>query len=71
MSERLPSVVGKCPACGWHCLFLGNGGYVTCSISDCPDPCASSDLIRGTSCTGEERTLKPGLDRLIEADSGR
>jgi hypothetical protein len=29
-------VSGKCLACGWSCLFVGTGGHVTCSISDCP-----------------------------------
>lgn len=40
-------VKGKCPACGWSGLFLGSGGYVTCSQYDCPDPCragAAADL---------------------------
>jgi hypothetical protein len=34
-------VSGKCLACGWSCLFVGTGGHVTCSISDCPDPGAA------------------------------
>lgn len=41
-----PSVAGRCPACGSAgSLFLGSGGYVTCSIADCPDPGKASDLL--------------------------
>lgn len=44
-SESFPIVKGRCPACGWKSLFLGSGGYVTCSRLDCPDPCAAGDLL--------------------------
>lgn len=37
-------VQGRCPMCGGS-LFLGSGGYVTCSRSDCPNPTAVSDLL--------------------------
>lgn len=40
----MPIVRGHCPACGMASLFLAVGGYVTCSIVDCPDPTAASDL---------------------------
>ena len=38
-------VQGRCPVCGHYSLFLGSGGYVTCSISDCPNPSAASDIL--------------------------
>lgn len=38
-------VKGRCPACGWTSLFLGDGGYVTCSRIDCPEPDAASTLL--------------------------
>jgi hypothetical protein len=28
----------KCPACGKEGLFVGKGGYITCSHLDCPNP---------------------------------
>lgn len=38
-------VEGYCPmGCG-RTLFLGSGGYVTCSWSRCPNPTAASDLL--------------------------
>lgn len=40
-----PTVQGKCPACGGTSLFLGSGGYVTCSRIDCPDPGAADDQL--------------------------
>ncbi|MEU0160240.1 DUF6085 family protein [Streptomyces sp. NPDC006261] len=41
----MPDVQGRCPACGAASLFLGEGGHVTCSRSDCPDPCAADDML--------------------------
>lgn len=42
MSEK---VMGNCPmGCG-DTLFLGSGGYVTCSWHKCPDPGAVADLL--------------------------
>ena len=38
-------VQGRCPACGWASLFLGDGGHVTCSRLDCPGPCAADELL--------------------------
>lgn len=43
--DPYPRVRGICPmGCG-ETLFLGAGGYVTCSWIDCPDPAAASDLL--------------------------
>lgn len=39
------TVQGRCPACGASSLFLGSGGYVTCSIDRCPDPGMASDIL--------------------------
>lgn len=36
---------GRCPmGCG-ETLFLGSGGYITCSWVKCPNPTAVSDLL--------------------------
>jgi hypothetical protein len=45
VTERFPQIQGHCPACGWTTLFLGEGGYITCSRSDCPDPDAATTLL--------------------------
>lgn len=42
VGEGWPRVEGKCPGCGSASLFVGLGGYVTCSRLDCPSPCAAS-----------------------------
>jgi hypothetical protein len=42
---KLPDVSGRCPACGLKTLFLGVGGYVTCSLSDCPNPVMASQML--------------------------
>jgi hypothetical protein len=39
------AVAGYCPACGNRTLFLGKGGYVTCSLDVCPNPTAAADLL--------------------------
>ena len=43
----MTDVQGRCPACGGSSLFLGEGGHVTCSRIDCPNPCAAEDLLHG------------------------
>lgn len=40
-----PDIQGHCPACGWTTLFLGDGGYPTCSRIDCPEPDAATKLL--------------------------
>ena len=42
VSDDYPEVEGVCPACGGGSLFVGEGGYVTCSIIGCPEPHAPS-----------------------------
>jgi len=38
-------VAGRCPACGRRGLFVGSGGYLSCSQSGCPDPGAPHDAL--------------------------
>ncbi|WP_109000813.1 hypothetical protein [Streptomyces rishiriensis] len=45
LAAGLPLVKGRCPACGRASLFLGNGGYVTCSVIECAEPDAASTLL--------------------------
>jgi len=45
LAAGLPLVKGKCPACGSASLFLGDGGYVTCSRIDCTAPDAASTTL--------------------------
>jgi hypothetical protein len=40
-----PLVQGRCPACNGASLFLGSGGYVTCSRLDCPNPTAADEQL--------------------------
>lgn len=40
-----PKVRGKCPSCGLETLFLGEGGYVTCSLIGCRRPDAATELL--------------------------
>ncbi|WP_432008742.1 hypothetical protein [Streptomyces bacillaris] len=56
----MPDVQGRCPACGAASLFLGEGGHVTCSRIECPNPCAADDMLHG----GEEALVQAlGGDR--------
>lgn len=48
-------VAGRCPACGRRGLFVGNGGYLSCSQSGCPDPGAPHDVLTpATAQSGAE-----------------
>lgn len=46
--EPHPLVKGQCPSCGGSTLFLGTGGYVTCSVIGCSDPGKASDVLDAT-----------------------
>lgn len=46
VAEGWPRVEGRCPSCGSSSLFVGLGGFVTCSRLDCADPTAVSDLLQ-------------------------
>lgn len=48
-----PLVQGRCPACRGASLFLGSGGYITCSRLDCPNPTAADDLLHGEQPASE------------------
>lgn len=68
MSERIR---GHCPACGGTTLFLGSGGYITCSLINCPRPDAASVLLDDAETehvvqiTAEDATLRhPLIERL-------
>lgn len=45
LAAGLPLVQGACPACHSASLFLGNGGYVTCSQAACPEPDAATTVL--------------------------
>ncbi len=63
-----PTVQGRCPACRGTSLFLGNGGYVTCSRLDCPNPSAADELLHGThdvaTLTAQARVATAEVERL-------
>ncbi|WP_435610874.1 hypothetical protein [Streptomyces sp. C10-9-1] len=70
LAAGLPLVQGRCPACGSASLFLGDGGYVTCSRIDCPEPDAASTLLEHVP--GHARALASmfdGLERLLATSS--
>lgn len=54
VAAGLPLVKGRCPACWSASLFLGIGGYVTCSRIDCPAPDAASTVLEQFAA-GEQR----------------
>lgn len=56
VGEGFPRVRGKCPmGCG-ETLFLGAGGYVTCSYLPCPNPGAASDRLAARAAGRENVT---------------
>ena len=52
-TDRMQTVQGRCPACHWQTLFLGDGGHVTCSRIDCPNPSAADELLHGDNFNAE------------------
>ena len=60
--SRIRYVQGNCPACGHGVLVLGDGGYVTCSLIDCPDPTAVSDQLERNR---KVSTPTPSVGRIV------
>lgn len=57
MAEQFPRVGGYCPmGCG-ETLFLGEDGYVTCSLIECPRPDAAAVILDNPA---EHRWIKNG-----------
>lgn len=54
LPDRYPKVQGRCPSCHLTTLFLGSGGYVTCSLIGCPDPTSATALLAPTPAPTEE-----------------
>lgn len=48
MDEQVgyPKVQGRCPSCHSDSLFLGSGGFVTCSVLGCKAPGAATDALK-------------------------
>lgn len=44
-AATFPKVQGRCPMCHSESLFLGEGGYVTCSLRGCADPTEASSVL--------------------------
>lgn len=60
-------VQGFCPACGKESLFLGEGGYVTCSVLGCPVPDAATRVLDDAAL--REVLVEAGAqDRKVAAD---
>ncbi len=55
-----PHVQGRCPACTRPGLFLGSGGYVTCSHANCTGPDAATALLNeaDTLSRAQQRTAR-------------
>jgi uncharacterized protein DUF6085 len=64
------SVRGECPmGCG-RTLFLGEGGYVTCSYAFCPDPGAATRLLESPARSRRATEgVEAALDRRLLGDS--
>lgn len=45
LAAGLPRIQGNCPACRRASLFLGAGGYPTCSNADCTEPDAATTVL--------------------------
>lgn len=45
LAAGFPLVKGNCPACRRASLFLGTGGYPTCSNHECPEPDAATTVL--------------------------
>lgn len=66
--EQYPQVQGRCPSCHGRTLFLGQGGYVTCSYLSCPNPSAANHslLLGASEPTARIQKLETALRDLFQ-----
>lgn len=57
-------VTGVCPACGHMSLFVGKGGFVTCSFIGCPDPAAPSKALNANEHAEHKERVAEARERL-------
>lgn len=49
-----PRINDKCPACGLRILFIGAGGWLTCSNLSCPEPVMSDAITAAVQQSNRE-----------------
>lgn len=45
-TRQQPKIFDRCPSCGSRSLFVGSGGWLTCSVIGCKEP-ATGEVIQG------------------------
>lgn len=74
IGPRYPQVQGRCPTCGAASLFLGEGGFVTCSWLTCSRPDHATDVLDGGTpfhdINGCGRTQRHELGECAASDGG-
>lgn len=64
--DELPWITGlRCPACNSSTLFVANGGYITCSLSTCPNS-DYADALKADSQARERAAEERGRDNIIK-----
>lgn len=58
------SIAGHCPSCGRETLTRANGGHVTCTRLECPEPTAADDLLHDLPTDGMATQLYKAQDAL-------
>lgn len=56
---KQPKIANRCPSCGSQSLFVGAGGWLTCSRLDCRSPGVVTDVLREACRRGSTTTEKP------------
>ena len=64
MNERINM---RCPSCGGSFIFIGKGGYLTCSYVDCPEPSIAKKVAQ---LKEENAALKRENEALKGEDDG-
>lgn len=54
-TRQQPRIADRCPTCGAQSLFIGSGGWLTCSVIGCKEPGVSRAIKRLTRERDDER----------------
>lgn len=65
-TRQQPRIWDRCPSCGSRTLFIGAGGWLTCSVIGCKEP-ATGDVIQGL----QDRVTELRRELALRSDASR
>lgn len=68
-TKQQPKIADRCPACGGQTLFIGAGGWLTCSVIGCKEPGFSAKWNEVETCARKAEAEAAALREVLEQHS--